>query len=150
MRKLLSFLFIFIFSCSVSKAQRTAAGESWKLSPDEASGMLGRLNECGVFKPCHNSSKIIDPDNDVYRWIVNTYGSSCNISQVSARYRDDDEGRYGRLRGFTDTRVKVRGCKTTLVKVEPRIQKGGASETMFFDCYTICPPPSDCSIPTGN
>ena len=151
MQKFLFILLLFIAGYNVSIAQgRAPVGEDWKLSAEEANGMLGRLNECGVFKPCKNNSKVIDPNNDEYQWIVNTYGSTCNITQVNARYRDDDEGRYQRLRGLPSSRAQVKGYKTVLVKVEPRIQKGAATETMYFDCYTICPPPSDCSIPTES
>lgn len=146
MKKLSCFLLIIIICVSFAKAQRVPPGLDWKLTDDEASEMLERLSECGVLKPCHNSSKVIDPNNDVYNWIVSTYGGNSNITKIDARYRDNDEDRYKRLRGITDSKkAKVRGWKTLLVKVEPPMAKGSQAEVMYFDCYTICPPPSDCS-----
>ena len=152
MKKLLCYVIVLIFSYSITNAQRVAAGDDWRISEEDAKGMMGRLKECGVFKPCKDNSKVVDPQNEVYKWIVATYSATCNISTFEGRYRDQDEERYKRLRGLGNSeKAKVKGYKTLIVKVEPMRQKGAGSGTLYFDCYTICPPPSDCSsIPVPN
>lgn len=136
----------------VTKAQgRAPAGDDWKLSPEEATGMLDRLNNCGILNPCRNNSNVIDLNNDVYKWIVAKYTGVAAITLVDARYRNTDEDRYKRLRDITDPgRSNVRGYKTKLVKVLFYSSAGilsVAGATVYYDCFTICPPPEGCLTP---
>ena len=126
--------------------ERAPVGEEWKLTESDKKGMLDRLNECGVFKPCNNNSKVIDLENDQYKWIVANYGETSNITTVEARYRKEDEDRYARLRGFGSAeKGKVKGCKTMIVKVEPKRKLGSMDDIIYFDCFTVCPPPDTCN-----
>ena len=132
-----------------SKSQgRAQAGDDWKLTSEEASGMLDRLYNCDLLHPCNNNSTVVDLNNDVYKWILSRYTGIAAITLVDARYRNNDEDRYKRLRGITeDGKANVKGYRTKLVKV--LFYTAGnlsvAGSTIYYDCFTICPPPETCN-----
>jgi hypothetical protein len=149
MKRLVLYLIIIStsFSCSSSLVvtnKRAEVGEAWKISDDAAQKMITRLDRCGLFKPCHNNSKIMDPNNEQYQWLIKEYRKE-NISLIDARYRHADQNRYGALRGMGDARekYKVRGYKTQIVKVVLTNGSMFASEN-YYDCFTVCPPPEPC------
>ena len=102
MKKSILCVLILMAGFIAAKAQgRAVAGDDWKLTDEEAAGMLDRLNNCGILNPCHNNSNVIDLNNEVYKWVVSKYTGIAAISIVDARYRNNDEDRYKRLRGIT-------------------------------------------------
>lgn len=133
-----------------AKAQsRAPAGDDWKLTSEEAVGMLDRLYNCDILHPCHNNSNVVDLNNEVYKWIISKYTGIAAINLVDARYRNNDEDRYKRLRGITDAgKANVKGYKTKLVKVQ--LYSAGilsvAGTIIYYDCFTICPPPESCPV----
>lgn len=150
MKRTILSLLIFAAGFTVSKAQgRAPAGDDWKLTYDEATGMLDRLYNCDMLHPCHNNSNVIDLNNEVYKWIISKYTGIAAISLVDARYRNNDEDRYKRLRGITEAgKSNVKGYKTKLVKVLFYSSAGNlsvAGTTIYYDCFTICPPPETCT-----
>lgn len=147
-KSILSFL-ILMAGFMVAEGQgRAPAGDDWKLTTDEATGMLDRLDNCGLLNPCHNNSIVIDPNNDVYKWIISRYSGVATITLEDARYRNSDEDRYKRLRGITDAaKSNVKGYKTKLVRVQLNSTAGQLSvegTVLYYDCFTICPPPDVC------
>src|SRR5688572_3350093 len=160
MQKLLCFLFLMgCFYQNIQSQARAKPGEEWQLTEEQKNGMLARLTDCGLFDRCNDNSRILDPENDVYQWIVAKYPDA-KITLVDARYRTVDQDRYRRLRNIQETdKYQVRGFKTQLVKVELTAanQTGSlsgipAAVTIYYDCFTICPPPHDggCGSPTGS
>ncbi len=148
MKRLVLYLIIIStsFSCSSSFVvtyKRAEVGEAWKISNEDAQKMISRFNRCGLFKPCHNNSKIIDPNNEQYQWLVKEYRKE-NITLIDARYRHADQRRYGELRGLRDSseKYKVRGYKTQIVKVVLTNGSMFDSEN-YYDIYSIKPPPED-------
>ncbi|HEV8080103.1 MAG TPA: hypothetical protein VGP43_05285 [Chitinophagaceae bacterium] len=146
MKKLVFYvMLITLISCNTNKLtgiKAAGVGEEWKISEDVARGMINRLNECGLFKPCHNESKVTDSNRAELQWLKATYPTA-EIINVDARYRHQDQERYATLRGITDEKkAKVRGYKTQIVKVVLTTGSMFASE-YYYDCYTIKPPPPD-------
>ncbi len=134
-----------LFSCSTNHQINCASpgvGEQWRISDTIANRMIARLHQCGLFKPCHDNSKITDPNNAEYQWLVSNYGRA-NITHVDARYRRKDQDRYRELRCITDEKKwKVRGYKTQLVKVT--MVTGSMYETTnYYDIYSLKPPPEE-------
>ena len=144
MKQFFYLLVLFSINFTVAKTQdRAPVGEDWKLTDEDKNGMLERLNECGLFKPCNNKSKVIDPDNENYKWILANYSNSAEISLVEARYRHEDIDRYRSMRGIEDSRkYKVQGYKTVLVKVV-LLTGSMVTITNYYDIFTIKPPPND-------
>lgn len=136
---------ISLFSCGTSRVitdKERGDVENWKISDTIAQKMIKRLNSCGLFKPCRDNSKVIDPNNENYLKLVSAYGKE-NVTNVDGRYRHADRHRYCELRGFEDhKRCKVKGYKTQIVKVE--LPTGSMfAVTNYYDLYTIKPPPEE-------
>ena len=154
MKIILSFFLLLFANYNIGFAQDKApVGEDWRISEDDANDMIARLNVCDLLHVCRNNSKVIDLNNEEYQWIVSQYSGIAKISLVDARYRSEDQDRYKRLRGITDTdKYKVKTYKTKLVKVELYSSGflAGASSTLYYDCFSICPPPNDGSCGSGT
>jgi hypothetical protein len=147
-RNILCVMILMAGFISIKAQNRAPAGDDWKLTYDDAAGMLDRFYNCDILHPCHNNSNVVDLNNEVYKWIISKYTGIAAISLVDARYRNTDENRYKSLRGITDEgKSNVRGYKTKLVKVLFYSSTGNlsiAGTTVYYDCFTICPPPDLC------
>ena len=153
---LLFFPLFFVFS-SFDTAYRphTAAQaaedplDDWLVDNAQAQAMI-KYRSCTeekCKKPKMNLSKSF-VNNGVLNAIHKRY-NVVSYRWVPARYRDEDVERYKRARKITGNKAEVSGYETMLLEVTVRGSTSGFAgevedNVLYFDLYTICPPPNNC------
>jgi hypothetical protein len=150
MYKILLFLLIALAACDpkptplvkvVDKPNVNSGIGEWKIDQPTASAMI----KSAQGKMC-NAFTITNQNAAMQAIIDSTYpADKFTYSQVEARYLSNaDEAKYRRLRGMPPGSPKgnIRGFCTKLFVVKSISAQEG--EELYFDIYTICPPPPDC------
>lgn len=118
----------------------TGIGE-WKVDGATAVAMI----KSAQGKAC-NAFTITNQNTIMQALIDSTYpADKFTYSQIDARYLSNaDEAKYRRLRGFPPGSPKgnIRGYCTRLYVVKSISAQ--EESALYFDIYTICPPPPDC------
>ena len=129
--------------------------DKWKVDDTVAQRMINYLDSCDA--DCHDESTTTtlaedNLDRRIARELEREGYGNLSITFVKARYTDGQAKKYKKNRNLDDAKGNVKGYKTMLLVVIPGSgDTGGVSfasfhmaSAMYFDVYTICPPPTDC------
>jgi hypothetical protein len=142
-------LSMFSYNAILAQGPKPPNDPDWKLTNKVFKEMRERLHQCFLRK-CRTPVITDGSTNEVYKWILATYKGKATITLVDARYRKEDEERYKKQRGLTDPDAyEVHGYKTKLVKVELTMQ-AILTDPLYFDCFSICPPPDNGTCPVED
>lgn len=144
MRKLTAFVLLLcaLSACKSDKNLLTSIPADWQIDERIAKGMIDYYKGCK--ENCHNDSKAtVDPQKE--KQIIDAIKNIKEISWIYARYRKEDEERYGKVNGCEPAeKCLVAGYNTRILKVET-----DSDEEYYFDFVTICPPPPSCDTTQG-
>jgi hypothetical protein len=101
------------------------------------------LNGCSF--GCKNKSAIVDYNKPVYDAIREKYPKG-QIIEVYARYGEEDQARYCRLRHLDKIpgACDVKKYKTMIYMVTTD-STDSQPQGEYYDIITICPPPRECN-----